>query len=111
MRLGLIPVDRAADALAVAGWEGALNYVSDAAQLSAVLRSWQDRFGVFPIGVGFAELHLSVAAPPTDISQALKMAAEHFAFCPDNVWQCGANDLATYAHRLVGASTWSFWWD
>lgn len=40
------------------------------------------------------------------------MAAEHFAFCPDNVSQGTADGtLRSYARTLVGEHTWSFWWD
>ncbi|MDG4798003.1 DUF4253 domain-containing protein [Micromonospora sp. WMMD1082] len=112
MRLGLVAAGRGSDALTVLGWQGAVNHTNDTAKLSAVLRSWEDRFGVRVIGVGFAELYLSVAAPPTGTAEALRVAAEHFAFCPDNVWQ-GQRPctLAGYADRLVGAPTWAFWWD
>ena len=112
LRLGLVCATRGCDALTVAGWQGAANYTNDTAELSAVLRSWEDRFGVRVIGVGFADLHLSVAAPPSTRDEALRVAAEHFAFCPDNVWQ-GASPctLTAYARRLVGAPTWHFWWD
>jgi hypothetical protein len=110
LRLGLVAADRGSDALTTAGWQGAVNYTNDTAELSAVLRSWEDRFGVRVIGVGFAELHLSVAAPPRDQAEALRVAAEHFAFCPDNVWQ-GVSPLVAYAEHLVDAPLWQFWWD
>ncbi|SFC18161.1 DUF4253 domain-containing protein [Micromonospora sediminimaris] len=112
MRLGLVPAERGSDALAVLGWLGAANHTNDPGMLSAVLRSWEDRFGVRVIGVGFAELYLSVAAPPEETTEALRVAAEHFAFCPDNVWQ-GQRPctLAAYAERIVDAPTWAFWWD
>jgi hypothetical protein len=105
-----VTASRGSDALAVAGWQGAVNYTNDTAELSAVLRSWEDRFGVRVIGAGFAELYLSVAAPPADHAEALRVAAEHFAFCPDNVWQ-GTSPLTTYANYLIDAPLWSFWWD
>ncbi|MFY1689478.1 DUF4253 domain-containing protein [Plantactinospora sp. WMMB782] len=112
LRLGLVAADRGSDALTVAGWQGAVNYVNDTAELSAVLRSWEDRFGARLIGVGFAELYLSVAALPSDRAEATRVAAEHFAFCPDNVWQAGrAHTLTAYAERLMNAPIWSFWWD
>ncbi len=111
LRLGLVATARGADSIAVAGWEGPANYETDTAKLSAVLRSWEDRFATRVIGVGFAELYLSVAAAPTDHATALHVAAEHFAFCPDNVWQGSVTDLAGYAHQLVDAPIWSFWWD
>ncbi|MBQ1074179.1 DUF4253 domain-containing protein [Micromonospora sp. C31] len=109
-RLGLVPAVRSADTLAVAGWSGPTNHTGDAGEISAVLRSWEDRFGVRVVGVGFATLQLSVAAPPTSTGHALAVAAEHFAFCPDNVWQ-GAETLAAYAEQILGVRSWSFWWD
>jgi hypothetical protein len=51
-----------------------------------------------------------VAAPPATFEHALNVAAEHHAFCPDNVWQ-GSGSLEEYAKGLVGAERWSFWWD
>ncbi|MFG2062324.1 DUF4253 domain-containing protein [Micromonospora sp. NPDC048871] len=111
MRLGLVAAPRGSDVLATLGWHGAINHIG-VAELCAVLRSWEDRFGVRVIGVGFAELYLSVAAPPSNLDEALPIAAEHFAFCPDNILQ-GQRPytLAAYAERLVDAPTWAFWWD
>lgn len=112
MRLGLVAARRGADALTAAGWQGPLNHTNDTAEISAVVRDWEDRFGVRVVGVEFATLHLSVAAPPATHEEALPVAAEHFAFCPDNIWQGRAPcTLAAYAEGLVGARSWSFWWD
>ncbi|MCE6999073.1 DUF4253 domain-containing protein [Saccharothrix sp. S26] len=112
IRLGLVAADRGADAVTVAGWTGPVNHTGDTAEVSAVLRSWEDRFGARVVGLGFATLVLSVAAPPTTREGALAVAAEHFAFCPDNVWQGPApHTLAAYADRLVDDHSWTFWWD
>ncbi|MFC7618429.1 DUF4253 domain-containing protein [Actinokineospora soli] len=112
MRLGLVAAERGADTLAVMGWTGPVNHVGDTGQLSAVLRSWEDRFGAWVVGVGFATLYLSVAAPPVTVEQAVAVAAEHLAFCPDNVWQGPApQTLEGYAERIAGARAWGFWWD
>lgn len=108
-RLGLVPAARGADALAVAGWSGPANY-HDTGEIAAVVRSWEERFGARVVGVDFSTLYLSVAAPPTTQRHARQVAAEHFAFCPDNVWQ-GAGTLAVYADQLLGVHAWSFWWD
>jgi hypothetical protein len=43
-------------------------------------------------------------------AHALAVAAEHYAFCPDNVGQ-GRGTLEKYAPLLVGRTTWDFWWD
>jgi hypothetical protein len=109
-RLALSPNRRSADAPADIGWSGAVNHENDTARHSAVLRSWEERFGARLVAVGTATLHLSVAAPPVDPEHALHVAAEHFAFCPDNVWQ-GAGSLTRYADTLVDRTSWSFWRD
>ncbi|WP_447007213.1 DUF4253 domain-containing protein [Saccharothrix isguenensis] len=112
MRLGLVAAGCGADAVTAAGWTGPANHTGDTAEISAVLRDWEHRFGVRVVGVGFATLFLSVAAPPATREEALAVAAEHFAFCPDNIWQGRQpGTLAAYAERLVGDGSWSFWWD
>ncbi|SEF87469.1 protein of unknown function [Thermomonospora echinospora] len=108
--LGLVPAARGADTLARTGWQGPANHTGDVQEISAVVRSWEDRFGARVVAVGFATLDLSVAAPPATADQALGVAAEHHAFCPDNVWQ-NSDGFTEYAGRLIGAGNWSFWWD
>ncbi|MEV0327925.1 DUF4253 domain-containing protein [Micromonospora echinospora] len=109
-RLGLVPAARSADTLAVTGWTGPTNFTCDSGEIAAVVRSWEERFGARVIGLGFDTLYLSVAAPPTSPEHALRVAAEHFAFCPDNVWQ-GSGTLAAYAEQIRGLNCWAFWWD
>ncbi|WP_245782134.1 DUF4253 domain-containing protein [Actinokineospora terrae] len=112
LRLGLVAADRGADAPTVAGWTGPTNHIADTGAVSAVLRDWEDRFGARLVSAGFDTLLLSVAAPPTTHADALAVAAEHFAFAPDNVWQGEEpNTLYAYAQRLVGDHSWTFWWD
>ncbi|MEV6956490.1 DUF4253 domain-containing protein [Streptomyces sp. NPDC051183] len=110
-RLALVPAGRGADVLAAIGWGGPANHENDTARIAAVLRSWEDRFGARVVALGFDELHVSVAAPPRTRAEALAVAAEHFAFCPDNVWQ-GSGSIRAYADEaLTGSAHWSFWWD
>ncbi|MFC5744917.1 DUF4253 domain-containing protein [Actinomadura rugatobispora] len=108
--LGLVPAGRGADTLTLAGWDGPVNHTGYTQELSAVVRSWEERFGARVVAVGFDTLDLSVAAPPVTFEHALNVAAEHHAFCPDNVWQ-GSGSLEEYAKGLVGADRWTFWWD
>ncbi|MEH0428234.1 DUF4253 domain-containing protein [Streptomyces stelliscabiei] len=111
-RLALVPARRSADIPAAIGWTGPVNHENDVARLCAVLRSWEDRFGIRVVALTFDQLVLSVAAPPTTEAEAEAVAAEHFAFCPDNIWQ-GTTDgtRASYARTLLDAPLWSFWWD
>ncbi|MGI5456829.1 DUF4253 domain-containing protein [Streptomyces sp. CA-249302] len=110
--LALVPARRSADIPTAIGWTGPANHESDTARLSAVLRSWEDRFGIRVLALGFDHLLVSVAHPPTTLADAEALAAEHFAFCPDNIWQGADTTLTSYAeHQLLNRPAWHFWWD
>ena len=77
--------------------------------LTAILRSWEDRFGARLIAVGDAGLGLLVQRPPRTLQAAQRIAAEQFALadeCAD-----GARTVGGIAGRLVNAPTWTLWWD
>jgi predicted DNA-binding WGR domain protein len=109
-RLALVAASRPADAITAIGWMGAVNVHNDPALMSAILRSWEDRWLARVVEIGFDTLKLTVGNPPTDLEAALALAAEHFAFCPDNVWQ-GVGTIRQYAPALVRNRVWDFWWD
>jgi uncharacterized protein DUF4253 len=109
-RIVLVPAARSADVVTALGWQGPLNFNEDMAPFSAVMRSWEDRFGARLIQLGFDTLALTVAAPPVSARHAERVGAEHFAFCPDNVVQ-GPGTIRSYAAQLPGNDLWSFWWD
>lgn len=109
-RLGLASVPRPADAVAVIGWLGPVNHFDDMGALSAVLRSWEDRFNAFLVALGFDTLTVAVGNPPATLAAATAVAAEHFAVCSDNVYQ-GAGSIEAYAAELVDNAAWTFWWD
>lgn len=108
--LGLVPVERPADAPAVMGWTGPINYYDDVGPLTVVLRSWEDRYDAVVVGLGFDTLWMVARRPPRAGDEAAALAAEHFAVCPDQVWQ-GTETVADYASLLRGQATWAFWWD
>lgn len=109
-RLGIVSVTRPADAVTVMGWLGTVNHFDDMGPFSAVLRSWEDRFGAFLVAVGFDTITMAVGNPPTTLATATAVAAEHFAVCSDLVYQ-GAGSIEAYAAELVDNSEWTFWWD
>jgi hypothetical protein len=109
-RLALVPVQRGADVLTAVGWSGAANHVSRTAGLSAILRSWEDRFGARVLRLGPDRLDVSVAAPPHEPDHAAAVAAEHWTFCPDRVFQ-ESGSISAHANEIRGRRTWSFWWD
>jgi hypothetical protein len=109
-RIGLVSVARPADAIVAVGWMGAANYSNDMAPLAAVLRTWEERFDAFVVGIGFDTLILWVGLPPATEADALVISAEHHAFCPDNVQQ-GSGSIRAYAEEIRGRNWWAFWWD
>jgi hypothetical protein len=108
--LMVVAAQRPADVLARLGWLGAVNLDAGGGQLSAVLRSWEDRFGAVPVCVGFDTLVLAVSRPPTDPAALEQLALEHYGFCPDNIEQ-GSGSVEAYTMDLAGQRMWSFWWD
>ena len=56
-----------------------------------------------------ARIALGRAGTP---AEAEAVAAEHFAFCPDNITQGDHETLRAYTeHAVLGQRVWSFWWD
>jgi hypothetical protein len=108
--LAIVPVSRPADIVAAIGWTGACNYQEDLAAMSAVLRSWEERFGAMLVRMDTSTLWVSVAAPPRTADECHRVAAEHFAFCRDIDWE-DPRPLRSYAGTLLGKTTWRFWWD
>ena len=108
--LGLVAVQRPARALEAIGWMGPANYDIEPTQQSAILDTWEDRFDAYLVGLGFDTLTLIVGRPPADLDAADRIAAEHLAFCPDNIFQ-GVGTVREYAPMLVDAHRWDFWWD
>jgi hypothetical protein len=60
---------------------GGLAAEIDGPVISAVLRSWEERFGAVLIAIEPSYAVLSITAPPDDTDQALTLAAERWAFC------------------------------
>jgi hypothetical protein len=108
-RIGLVAADRPADVLAVIGWGGMANWGDPLLPLTAVLRSWEDRFGARLIDVGFADLRLFVERPPRTREAALRLAAEQVHLADDCIDGC--RNVRRIAARLLNSPVWTFWWD
>ena len=108
-RIGLVAADRAADLLAVIGWGGLGDRGESVQPLTAVLRSWEDRFGARLIGVGYADLRLFVERPPRTLEAAQRLAAEQVVLADECI--ASFRDIPNIAARLVNAPIWTFWWD
>ncbi len=76
----------------------------------AALRDWQARFGAELVGIDRDTINLRVARRPADRAQALAVAREHHAYCPDTVDQ-GVAMIEALAATLLVSDWWFFWWD
>jgi hypothetical protein len=106
-RLALVQTTDSAGAIAASGWT---NDRAGGPEATAILRSWQDRFGVRLCALGTDWLAVTVAwpAPMTATAHHRRIAAEHVAFCPDIL---GEVSFSEYANGLTAATIWRFWWD
>jgi Domain of unknown function (DUF4253) len=117
--LGLVPADRSADVPVAAGWFGTVAPWGDwaghdpAGAVTAILRSWEDRFGATVFRMGFARLHLLVDRPPKSREHALRVAAELVHFSDDfhSAEGVALDTVANIAAEIVNAPLWKFWWD
>ncbi|CAM5548143.1 hypothetical protein SMICM304S_09330 [Streptomyces microflavus] len=77
-----VPARRTADIPAAIGWSGPMNHENDVARLCAVLRSWEDRYDLRVVVLGFDTMIVSVGRPPTTLEEARALAAEHYRSAP-----------------------------
>lgn len=114
--LGLVAASRAADIPAAVGWTG---FGSDqpgspqarSLEISAVLRSWEARFGARPLRIGCDTImRVLVERPPATMEAAIQVAAEHLAFASEYGGRAGW-PVSEYAAELAGQPAWHFWWD
>ncbi len=108
-RIGLVAAGRPADVLPVIGWGGLDNRGESLLPLTAILRSWEDRFGARLIAVGDVDLGLFVERPPRTLQAAQRIAAEQVVLADECIE--GANSISTIAELLVNSPVWSLWWD
>jgi hypothetical protein len=113
-RIGLAGADRPADALAAMGWRPG-NWVDGVQEVTAVLRSWEDRFGTRLLGVGRDQFMLLTERPPRGLPTAQLLAAEVFALGPNEFFTNGDEEAVTEVSRiadvLIKSPCWGLWWD
>jgi hypothetical protein len=113
--VGLVATSRPADVPAAVGWStfGSDDAGPDARALTitAVLRSWETRFGARLLQLGADSiLRVLVERPPHTPEHAQQVAAEHIAFADDFDGESD-NTVTARAASIIGAPIWSFWWD
>ncbi|MDO5629636.1 MAG: DUF4253 domain-containing protein [Mobilicoccus sp.] len=105
----LVPTSRPADALLTLGPDG-FDSRPDVATLTAVLRSWEERFGALPLWYSADTLDIALRRPPSTRAEALAFATEISVICPDALINTDLTDPEGI-DELVGLTLWQMWWD
>jgi hypothetical protein len=77
---------------------------------AAIARRWSAAHGAAPAAFAGDIVEYRVARPIDSREQAIELALEQFAYCPDIILQ-GTETVERLAAELLGARYWSFWWD
>lgn len=80
-------------------------------EMGAVCRYWYEKHGAVPAVITHDSLEFFLPHPvPED--KAADTAREHFALCPERVYQCtDSGTLAELTRSLTGSRLWYFWWE
>ncbi|WP_056501417.1 DUF4253 domain-containing protein [Sphingomonas sp. Leaf22] len=89
---------------------GGWNACPPAEYQCAMLRRWQERYGAELVGIDRDTIELRVKRRPRDRAEALALAHECYAYCPDTVDQ-GVDTIEALAATLMASDWWFFWWD
>jgi hypothetical protein len=100
----LVPANRPSDALSVLGGFIGTALYSDA-ELTAVARSFEERYGAVPIGFDPGSVTMSIQQRPRTPAEGLRLAREHNAFQPDN-----SDDPEWIGPDLLEQDHWIFGW-
>jgi hypothetical protein len=107
-RLALVSVQRPADVVHRTAWPGTYAAGITGAELAELVASWEERYGVLLVGMSHESLVFAVLRPPATLEEAVEVAAEHHATCPDEAE--GWGDDRSYAESLVNAPVWRLSW-
>lgn len=107
--IALVPTDDATELPAMLSW-GGWNANPAPAWHVAAFRSWADRYGAVPVVMRRDVIEFKVARRPETRDEALALAREMYAYCPDIVDQ-GVGTVPALAATLMASDWWYFWWD
>ena len=73
-------------------------------------REWQKKFGAEIVGMSASVMECTVADPPTNRADAVRLAREQYWYCRGIVEQ-GCESVSNLAATLLNSPYWYFWWD
>lgn len=94
--------------ISIGGW----NECPPTEYIIAIMKHWNERYGFCPVVVTGDMIEGLVSDKVKSDEEALKLATEQYAFCPDLVEQCCADaTIGQLADTLLQSKIWFFWWD
>lgn len=80
--------------------------------MMAVSHYWYEKYHALPAVITRDVLQYFVENPVDNEEEALELAKEHYAFCPDRLDQGTASGtINEVADSLIDSKVWYFWWD
>lgn len=80
-------------------------------QKMAIARRWYHQYGAVAAAFNVESMEFAVEHPVADRQQAIQLAQEQYAFCPERVEQCTeSGTLGELIDSLLHSKTWFFWW-
>lgn len=89
---------------------GGWNECPDTPELMAVTRYWYEQYRAVPAVITHDVLEYGVPVP-VNREQAMRLALEQHAWCPDVVGQSEDLSVGMMADCLTKSTVWYFWWD
>ena len=88
---------------------GGWNECPETEQLMSIAKYWYEKHGAVPAIITHDELEM-VVPKPVSKKQAMLLAQEQYAFCPDSV-DGEDTTVGNLADSLRKSKIWYFWWD
>lgn len=90
---------------------GGFNECPDPKTMVSVCKYWYEKYEAIPTTISGDIMEFTVNRP-AEKEEAINLAKEHYAFCPDRVDQGTLTyTLSELADTLSFADMWYFWWD
>lgn len=92
-------------------WPGPTNYGPEGEAIARIAASWQERYHLILVGIGFDMLKLQF--PPQGLTgpELMDLPAEVYRVCPDDYEQSSFDDLESYIEFRGFSPILGLWWD
>lgn len=92
----------------IGGW----NECPPTEYIMAIMKVWNEQYQFQPVVITGDMIEGFVSDKPETKKEAVEIATEQYAFCPDLVEQCcGDATIGQLADTLLKSKIWFFWWD